>query len=260
MVWFQRIMMTVSILAYAGDVSAQIDQRKLVDLTYSYDEQTIQWPTNRPFHWEKTFWGTTPEGYWYTSADFTMSEHSGTHMDAPVHFGKGRSTVDEIPIQRLVRPAVVVDVSAQARKDRDYRLAVSDLNAWEASNGRIAEGSIVLMYSGWGQYWPDKKKYLGSDTPTDTKTLHFPGFSREAAEFLVKDRKIYGIGIDTPSIDHGRSLDFIVHQIVNGANLYALENVANLDQLPSKGAILIALPMKIKGGTGAPVRIIAVLP
>ena len=116
------------------------------------------------------------------------------------------------------------------------------------------------MLTGWGQGWPDKSRYLGSATPSDPKTLHFPGFSREAAEFLVKERHIDGIGIDTPSIDYGPSQDFIVHQIINGANCYGLENVANLEKIPPKGAILMALPIKIKGGTGGPVRIIAILP
>jgi kynurenine formamidase len=116
------------------------------------------------------------------------------------------------------------------------------------------------MYSGWGRHWPDKARYLGTETPGDPKTLHFPGFSKEAAEFLVKERAIDGVGIDTPSIDHGPSRDFIVHQVLNGADRYALENVANLDRLPPKGATLLALPMKIKGGSGGPVRIIAVLP
>ena len=249
------------LLAWVGPAAAQLDERKLVDLTYPFDERTVYWPTNKPFQWEKTDWGMTAGGgYWYASANFATSEHGGTHIDAPIHFGKGRSTVDEIPVQRLVRPAAVVDVTQEVVRDRDYRLTVEDLKAWETRHGRIPKGAIVLMYTGWGRHWPDKVRYLGSDTPGDPKTLHFPGFSKEAAEFLVKERAIDGVGIDTPSIDHGPSGDFIVHRILNGADLYGLENVANLDKLPPKGATLIALPMKIKGGTGGPVRIIALLP
>jgi kynurenine formamidase len=248
------------IATYPGAAAAQFDERKLVDLTYPFDERTVYWPTNKPFHWEKTDWGMTAGGYWYASANFAASEHGGTHIDAPIHFGKGQSAVDEIPIPRLVGPAVVVDVSQAVSRDRDYRLTVKDLKVWEARHGRIPDGAIVLMHSGWGRYWPDKQRYLGSETPGDPQTLHFPGFSKEAAEFLVKERAIDGVGIDTPSIDHGPSKDFIVHQIVNGANRYALENVANLEKLPPQGATLIALPMKIKGGTGGPVRIIAILP
>jgi kynurenine formamidase len=144
--------------------------------------------------------------------------------------------------------------------NRDYRLSRDDVDQWESRHGPIPAGAVVLMLTGWGQRWPDRARYLGTATPSDPKTLHFPGFSREAAEFLVKQRRVDGIGIDTASIDYGPSQDFIVHQIVNGANLYGLENVANLERLPPKGAILIALPIKIKGGTGGPVRIIAVLP
>jgi kynurenine formamidase len=254
------ILVVTAWVACAGSFSAQIDTRKLVDLTYPFDERTIYWPTNKAFQWEKTDWGMTAGGYWYASANFAASEHGGTHIDAPIHFGKGQHAVDEIPIQRLVGPAVVVDVTPGVARDRDYRLTVEDLKAWEARHGRIPDGAIVLMYSGWGRHWPDRGKYLGSETPGDPKTLHFPGFSKDAAEFLVKERKIDGVGIDTPSIDHGPSTNFIAHQVLNGANLYALENVANLDKLPPKGATLIALPIKIKGGTGGPVRIIAILP
>jgi kynurenine formamidase len=240
--------------------SAGIDETKLVDLTYALDEQTVFWPSNKPFTWDKSSWGKSGQGYWYASAEFAMSEHGGTHIDAPIHFAEGRQTVDEIPLQRLIAPAVVIDVRPAVAENRDYRLSKQDLERWESRHGLIQPGSLVLMLTGWGQGWPDKSRYLGSATPSDAKTLHFPGFSKEAAEFLVKERHIDGIGIDTPSIDYGPSQDFIVHQIINGANCYGLENVANLEKVPPKGAIVMALPIKIKGGTGGPVRIIAILP
>jgi kynurenine formamidase len=240
--------------------SAGIDDTKLVDLTYALDEHTVFWPLNKPFTWDKSSWGRTAQGYWYASAEFAMSEHGGTHIDAPIHFAEGRQTVDEIPLQRLIAPAAVIDVRPAVADDRDYRLSRQDLEKWETRNGPIPHGAVVLMLTGWGQGWPDKPRYLGSATPSDPTTLHFPGFSREAAEFLVKERHIDGIGIDTPSIDYGPSQDFIVHQTVNGANLYGLENIANLERLPPNGAILVALPIKIKGGTGGPVRIIGILP
>ena len=239
---------------------AQIDERKLVDLTYPFDERTIFWPNNKPFQWEKTAWGMTAGGYWYAAGNFCMAEHGGTHIDAPIHFAKSQHALDEIPLYRLVGPAAVIDVREAVAKDRDYRLTVDDLKAWETRHGRIPIGAIVLMHSGWGRYWPDKVKYLGSVTPGNSETLHFPGFSKEAAEFLVRERKIDGVGIDTASIDHGPSKDFLVHQILTGANVYGLENVASLDRLPATGATVIALPMKIKGGSGGPVRIIALLP
>jgi kynurenine formamidase len=244
----------------ATSEQGKIDESKIVDLTYSFDDKTIYWPTAKPFQWEKESWGQSSGGYWYTAARYGASEHGGTHLDAPIHFGEGKLAADEIPVSRLVSPAVVIDVSVAAAQDPDYRVTVSDIASWEKANGQIPDNSIVLIRTGWGKFWPDKKKYLGTDAPGDTANLHFPGFSRESAEFLAKERRIDAVGIDTASIDHGPSKDFIAHQILNGANIYGLENVANLNRLPAKGATLIALPMKIKGGTGGPVRIIAILP
>jgi kynurenine formamidase len=253
-------LIALMVLFITAPAFSGIDENKLVDLTYSLDEQTVFWPTNKPFTWEKAAWGRTSNGYWYASGDFSMSEHGGTHIDAPIHFAEGRLAVDEIPLQKLIAPAIVIDVRTLVEENHDYRLAPRDIEMWEARNGIIPQGAVVLMLTGWGRGWPDKFRYLGSPTPSDAKTLHFPGFSKEAAEFLVKERRVDGIGLDAPSIDYGPSQDFIVHQIINGANLYGLENIANLDKLPPKGAILVALPIKIKGGTGAPVRIIGILP
>ena len=232
---------------------------KIVDLTYPFDERTIYWPTEKGVHWEKEIWGASPGGYWYASGKFASAEHGGTHLDAPLHFGQGKWPIDEIPIERLMAPAVVVDIARACARDRDYNLSVQDLAAWEKAHGRIPDGVILLVRSGWGKYWPDKKQYLGTDKPGDTANLHFPGISPEAADFLAHQRKIYGVGIDTASIDHGPSKDFMTHRVLNGAGIYGLENLANLDKVPETGARLIALPMKIKGGSGGPVRIVAVM-
>src|SRR5947209_4348732 len=247
------------LLAWASPASAQLDERKLVDLTYPFDERTVYWPTNKPFQWEKTDWGTTAAGYWYASANFAASEHGGTHIDAPIHFGRGRSTLDQIPVERLIGPAVVIDVRPPCKANPDYELTVDDLLSWESQYGRIEDGALVLMLTGWGQRWPDKMSYLGS-AADDPHGLRFPGFSRAVAEFLVTKRAVRGVGIDTASIDPGRSRDFPAHQVLNGADVYALENVALLDRLPPRGATVFALPIKIKGGTGGPVRIVAVIP
>jgi kynurenine formamidase len=233
---------------------------RAIDLSYPFDEATIYWPTDRSFRWEKTKWGDSPDGHWYASATYGASEHGGTHLDSPIHFAKDGATTDQIPVSRLIGPAVVVDVSRACREVRDYRLRVADLAAWEAAHGRIPDGAIVLVRTGWGRFWPDKKAYLGSDIPGDTANLHFPGISREAAEWLVAHRKVSGVGLDTASLDHGPSRDFVAHRVLNGAGIFGLENVANLDQVPETGAILIALPMKIKGGSGGPTRVIAILP
>lgn len=232
---------------------------KAIDLTYPYGKDTIYWPTDEPFHWKETTWGPAPGGYWYASATYGGSEHGGTHLDSPIHFGAGQATADQIPLTKLIAPAVVIDVVKACERDRDYQLQPADLERWEQAHGRIPENAVVLMRSGWGRFWPDKLKYLGSDRPGDTAHLHFPGVSREAAERLVA-RKVAGVGVDTASLDHGPSRDFMAHRVLNGAGIYGLENVANLDKVPEAGATLIALPMKIQGGSGSPTRIIAILP
>ncbi len=232
----------------------------LIDLTYPLDHETVYWPHNAPFTWERTDWGMTAGGYWYASAKFSASEHGGTHMDAPIHFGQGRHTVDQIPVERLVAPAVVLDVRPQCDRNSDYEVTTDDILAWEAKNGRIPPGTIALIHTGWGRHWPDRQRYLGSRTPDDASTLHFPGVSQAAALFLVKDRAVNGLGIDTASIDPGQSRDFPVHRVLGEANVYALENVAALERLPATGATLWALPIKIRGGTGGPVRLIATVP
>lgn len=235
-------------------------EAKAVDLSYSFDENTIYWPTDKSFRWEKTKWGMSEAGYWYASATYAASEHGGTHLDSPIHFGAGQATTEAIPLPKLIAPAVVIDISAACAREPDYTLSVADLSRFEAAHGAIPAGAIVLVRTGWGKFWPDKKRYLGSDAPGDVANLHFPGVSKEAAAWLVGSRRIDGVGIDTASLDHGPSRDFQAHRVLNGAGIYGLENVANLEQLPATGATLIALPMKIKGGSGGPVRLLAILP
>lgn len=268
--WVSLVFLAGGVLSFAGAVTARrpqarpgslpvIDAKKAVDLSYSFDEHTIYWPTAKGFEWHKDAWGPSPGGYWYASASYGASEHGGTHLDSPIHFGQGKMTADELPLSRLIGPAVVVDISAACEKNPDSLLQVDDLMGWEKKHGPIPAGAILLIHTGWGKYWPNKKQYLGSDTPGDTAHLHFPGISKEAAEFIATKRQISGAGIDTASLDFGPSKDFIAHQILNGANIYGLENVANLEKVPATGATVIALPMKIKGGTGGPVRIIALV-
>jgi len=234
---------------------------RVVDLTYSFDEHTIYWP-NAPstFKLESLSYGKTPAGFFYASNSFCTPEHGGTHLDAPIHFGEGKRTADQIPPEQLIGPAVVLDVSAQAVADPDYRLTLQDVRAWEEKHGAVPAGSLFLLRTGWGQRWPDRKRYLGDDKPGDTSNLHFPSYGAEAARFLVEQRKVAALGVDTASIDHGPSQDFIVHQIANGANVPGLENIARLEELPATGAWVIALPMKIAGGSGGPVRIVALIP
>ena len=254
-----RRLLAALILASTA-VAIEIDPAKVVDLTYPFGAETIYWPTAKRFALETVQEGDTPGGYWYEANNYAAAEHGGTHMDAPVHFARGGATADQVPATAGIGPLVRVDVSAQAAKDADYRLSRADLAAWEQAHGRIPKGAIVVMYSGWGARWPDKKRYLGTDVAGDVANLHFPGFSREAAEFLVRERDINGIGVDTPSIDYGPSTDFIVHRVINGAGKPGFENVAHLDTVPASGATLVALPMPIAGGSGGPTRAIAILP
>ncbi len=234
---------------------------RLVDLTHSFDERTIYWPTSpSSFQLNRLSFGKTEAGFFYASNSFCTPEHGGTHLDAPIHFAEGRRTLDQIPVEQLIGPAVVIDVSAKAAANPDYRLTPEDVKAWEARHRPVPAGAIVLLRTGWGQRWPDRKRYLGDDKPGDASNLHFPSYGEEAARYLVAQRKAGALGVDTASIDYGPSKDFIVHQIANGANVPGLENVANLEELPETGAWVIALPMKIAGGSGGPVRIVALVP
>jgi kynurenine formamidase len=234
---------------------------RLVDLSHSYDESTIYWPTSPSrFEAEMLFEGESEGGYFYSAKSFCTPEHGGTHLDAPYHFAAGSQTVEEIPLERLVGPAVVIDVSAQALEDPDYRLTAEDISRWETEHGRIPEGAIVLLRSDWSKRWPDAQSYYGSSLESGASDLHFPAFGEEAARLLIEKRLVGVLGLDTASLDHGPSTDFIVHRVAGGANVPGLENLTNLDQVPAVGAWVFALPMKIGGGTGAPVRVVAVLP
>jgi kynurenine formamidase len=236
-----------------------IDSSKLVDLTYTFNAQTIYWPNASGFEWKPEHWGPREDGRWYAAAHYAASEHGGTHLDAPVHFSQTGRAVDQIPVAQLVARAVVIDISRQCGENRDYLLQPRDVEGWEKVHGLIPKASIALVRTGWGKFWPNKKQYMGTDVKGDVANLHFPGIGADAARLLVS-RGIFAVGIDTASMDYGQSKDFATHAVINGANLYGLENVANLDRVPATGAVLIALPMKIGGGSGAPTRIVAVLP
>ena len=240
--------------------NSAIDPSKLIDLTYTLDSSTICWPTDDPFVHRFEHYGMTPEGYFYSSATFTASEHIGTHMDAPIHFRKNGLTADQVPLGSIVGAAAVIDFSERAASNPDAMLSVDDIKKWESVNGAIPDGAIVVARSGWGRYWADKKRYLGTDKFGDVAHLRFPGFSFEAAKYLLDNCKTAAIAIDTASIDPGNSKDFPVHRLWLGANRFGFENVARVDQLPVTGATIFCIPMKIGKGTGAPTRIFALLP
>lgn len=237
-------------------------QGRSVDLTHPFDEQTIYWPTEKGFVFEPGNNGVTPKGYYYAANRFRAAEHGGTHLDAPIHFAEGEPTADAVPLDRLVGEAVVVDVSAACEQDPDYLIGVGDLHAWEERHARQLVDVILLLKTGWAQRWPDRQRYLGTERlgPEAVAELHFPGLAPEAAQWLVEHRAIKAIGIDTASIDFGQSTHFESHVRLCQHRVPIFENVANLDPLPEQGAWLVALPMKIAGGSGGPLRIVAFLP
>ena len=255
---------TLCALALPWGAHAQLDLAAfdIVDLTHALGADTVFWPATPPERFELTrlAFGDTEDGGFYAANRFCSAEHGGTHLDAPLHFARNGDSTDRVPLERLVAPAVVIDVSARAAHDRDYRLSAADVLAFESKHGRIAAGTIALLRTDWSRRWPDVKDYLGDDTPGDASNLRFPSFGEDAARLLVEQRRVAMIGVDTASIDYGRSRDFAVHRLVTAKNVPGLENLTALDRLPATGALLIALPMKIAGGSGGPVRAIALVP
>ncbi len=253
--------LTATLVASSPCAALDLDGVRLVDLTHTYDELTIYWPTSTSkFELDTIAEGDTDGGYYYSAYALSTPEHGGTHLDAPVHFYRQGAATDELTLERLIAPAVVIDVTAAAAADPAYRLSRDDVEAFEKTHGRIATGSIVVLRTGWSKRWPDRLAYLGDDTPGDASNLVFPSYGAAAAELLVNERGVAVLGVDTASIDYGPSKDFIVHRIAAAKNVAGLENLTNLDALPATGATLIALPMKIGGGSGGPVRVIALVP
>jgi kynurenine formamidase len=243
----------------AQDLSQVLSKGKWIDLSYDFSPETLYWPNNPTgFKLDTVFEGISPSGYYYSTYAFSAPEHGGTHLDAPVHFAKNGLPADRVPLDKLTGDGVVIDVSANALRDRDYLISVKDITDWETKNGKIKENMIVLFKTGYGQFYPDAEKYFGTSEKgaAAIPKLHFPGIDSTAAEWLVQ-HKVKAVGIDTPSMDYGQSKNFKTHQILLGASIPGFENIANISLLPTKGAYIVALPMKIKNGSGGPLRIIA---
>jgi kynurenine formamidase len=260
-----KAMMWLSVLlALTAPVPAQtldLKSYRIVDLTHAFNAKTLYWPTSpTKFALDRLSYGPAAGGYFYSANSLSTPEHGGTHLDAPLHFAEKGRGAEAIPLEQLIAPAVVIDVTAQAAANRDYRLTREDVLAFEKKHGQIGAGSIVLLRTGWSKFWPDAKAYLGDDTPGDASKLSFPSYGEESAKLLVEERRAGVLGIDTASTDYGRSTDFMVHRIAAARNVPGLENLTNLDQLPPRGAIVMALPMKIEGGSGGPLRAVALVP
>jgi len=233
-----------------------------LDLTHAFDAATIYWPPEQGFQFEPGPNGPTAKGYYYAANRFATAEHGGTHLDAPRHFAEGRHTSDQIEPERLVGEAAVIDVREKCAGNPVYEVTADDFVAWEAAHGRQLEDVIVLVRTGWSNRWGDRAAYLGTAVkgPEAVPLLRFPGLAPEGAKWLVEHRRVKAVGIDTASIDHGPSSLFGSHVTLCKADTPIFENLAGLEQLPEAGAFVVALPMKIAGGSGGPLRVLARLP
>lgn len=233
-------------------VAQQKSFSKVVDLTHT---MSPEFPTffgvpgiemQKQFDFKKDGFNL----YWWR-----IIEHAGTHMDAPIHFSEAGATIDKIPADSLVAPLCVIDIVAKAEKDVDATVAVADIQAYEARHGRIVDGAVVAMNSGWDKH-VTTPKFMGKD---GAGVLHFPGFSAEAAEFLMNSRNVRGMAVDSASLDHGPSKDFKVHYMWLPSGRFGLECVANLAAVPPAGATIVIGQPKIKDATGGPSRILALV-
>jgi kynurenine formamidase len=257
----RRLLLVLAVLTVTPAVALDLGDYRMVDLSHGYGENTLYWPTSpTAFQKEELEYGVSEGGWFYSAYSVCTPEHGGTHIDAPMHFAEGGRSTAEIPLGSLIAPAVVIDVSSKAAHDRNYRLTAKDVSDFETQHGEIAAGTIVLMRTDWSNHWPDAIAYLGDDTPGDASKLQFPGFGADATRILAEKRKVAMLGVDTASVDYGKSQDFIVHRIGAAQAVANLENLTNLSQLPPTGATILALPMKIEGGSGGPVRVIALVP
>jgi kynurenine formamidase len=227
--------------------------KKVVDLTHTMSADFPTFDGKPGIEMQKVF-ELKKDGY--NLFRWSLNEHSGTHLDAPIHFSESGIAVEQIPADTLVVPLAVIDVAEKAAKNADYQLSRADLAAWERRHGRLPGNGCVAMHSGWARHVGDKAKFVGRDAGG---VMHFPGFAPEAAAWLIKERKVAGLAVDTLSLDHGASKDFKTHVLWLGAGRWGLENVANLDRVPAAGATLAVGLAKVKGATGAPARLFALV-
>jgi kynurenine formamidase len=246
----------------AGALAQDFGEGRWVDLTHDFSDETISHPRGQPFVHTPSVVGMTPGGFYMATYNYSGSEHVGTHLDAPVHFHEGGKSIEQLSLQRFMGDVVVIDVRNQVAADKEYLVTVDDVLQWEATHGKIPDDSIVLFNMGLARAWPDKIKYTGTDKRGNegVAELKNPAIHKDTALFLSTQRRIKLVGLDTTSFDNARQSDRRSHRIFFEHDIPGIENVANIDALPATGAFMIALPMKIKDGSAAPVRVIAFVP
>lgn len=232
----------------------EIRYSRVADLSHTIEPGIPLWPGDPPviFHDEASI---VKDGYYLRN--FSMGEHSATHMNAASSFFEKGKSVDAYGVGELILEAVVIDARKSCSMNADYRLTVKDIKDWEKLNGEIRAGSLVILYTGWQDRWGNSAKFLGADA---AGTLHFPGFGIDATRYLMDIRKASGLGIDTHGVDPGTDATFSVNSIVLGKDGIVLECLANLDKLPPIGATVIIGALKLKGGSGSPVAVTALIP
>lgn len=238
-----------------------IQRPSVVDLSHPLGPDTLTWPGFPGLNLTTLVRGRVGpgDGFWLEANWFSISEHGGTHLDAPAHFVQGGEHLDELPPEKFFGEAVLVDGSERAAADADYQLGTEELQVWEREHGRIPDQSVVLVNFGWGRRWPDRRLYFNSPTPEDGRTLRFPGIHPLALQWLVQNRNVKMIGVDVPSVDFGRNLNFTGHRFLCSNRIPFVESMANLDQLPPQGMTVYAVPLSLVGGSGIPVRAYAVI-
>ncbi len=230
-----------------------LENLRVVDLTQTIGPDTVMWPGS-PQPRLETVLTVAHDGFYNRLVSFV--EHTATHFDAPVHMVEGTESVDEIGPERLVRPLVMIDISAEVGDDKDAILTLEQVRAFEAEHGRIPAGAAVFLRTGYEDVNTDPVKYGNAGGP-----LKFPGFGPDAARFLVEERGAAGLGTDTLGIDPGFAEDFVVHrQITFPRGVWHVENLENLKSVPALGAWVVVAPLKLLGGSGSPCRVIALVP
>jgi len=241
--------------AAASSAAKSIGYSRVVDLSHVISPQIPLWPGD-PKVVFKVVATMKKDGYYLRS--FTIGEHSATHMNAPNSFvsGNAEAITSYTPEQRVV-PTVVIDARPQCAASADYQLTQQDVLDWEARNGKIAPGSLVVMFTGWEDKWNDPQAFIGQDAKGN---LHFPGFAGATSKWLVADRQIAGVGIDTHGVDPGSDTSYATNTEMANTHKIAIECMANLDQLPAKGATLVLAPLQLQNGSGSPMDIVAFVP